>query len=290
MEPLPTDPTWDLSDWLKLKVSGPDRIRWLNGQISQDVRKATANPGQAYWSCVCNHKGKLDGILTVHATEDALWISAPPELAETLPMRLERYIIADDVLLEDVTADFRLLHFSIPPDRTDNSLVRISRHGHWGHDLWLPKDSTETFEIAAQAFLNEVRVLSSVPAWDRELSGDVLPSEAHLDTFAVDFHKGCYTGQEVVSRMKTAGRTNRSLVTVELELHEYMFGRAFPLPTELFSETGERVGTLTSWTRFKGLAWLQKGGFGAKHVFAEGVKLSVNERGAAFWASGGKND
>src|SRR5207244_9660793 len=98
---------FDLSARAKLRVSGADRIRFLNGQTTNDVRKAGAEATQE--SCVLNAKGHLDAHIFLSATPNDIWIDADQELRELLQTRLERYVIADDVKIEDVTDQSELL-------------------------------------------------------------------------------------------------------------------------------------------------------------------------------------
>ena len=92
---------FDLSTRVKLRVSGADRLRFLNGQLTNDVRKATDT--KAIEACVLNAKGKIEAHLFFHTAGDAFLLDANLSLQQTLQARLERYIIADDVQVEDVT-------------------------------------------------------------------------------------------------------------------------------------------------------------------------------------------
>jgi tRNA-modifying protein YgfZ len=98
----------DLSARAKLRVSGADRFRFLNGQITNDLRKASET--FAIEACVLNAKGKLNAHVFIAAFGESFLIDAEPELRETLGARLERYVIADDVQIEDVTDEFSLFH------------------------------------------------------------------------------------------------------------------------------------------------------------------------------------
>src|SRR5689334_8244017 len=92
---------FDLSDRTKIRLTGEDRDRYLNGQITNDLRKA--DDSAAIAACILNAKGKTDAHIYVHRDGDALVVDAEAELSEFLPQRLERYIIADDVQIEDLT-------------------------------------------------------------------------------------------------------------------------------------------------------------------------------------------
>src|SRR6266513_862346 len=86
---------FDFSERTKLRITGSDRVRFLNGQITNNVRKATEST--AIEACVLNPKGKLNAHLFLSAAPDCFWIDVDPELREPLRARLERYVIADDV-------------------------------------------------------------------------------------------------------------------------------------------------------------------------------------------------
>jgi hypothetical protein len=64
----------------------------------------------------------------------------------------------------------------------------------------------------------QLRISNRIPLWGNELDGNTLPPEASLESRAVSYTKGCYTGQEVISRMKSAGKTNRHLVGIRSEV------------------------------------------------------------------------
>jgi folate-binding protein YgfZ len=85
-----------------------------------------------------------------------------------------------------------------------------------------------------------------VPIWGRELSEDTLPQEARLEDHAVDFDKGCYVGQETVSRLKSVGRVNK-------RLHGFLGSLELPSGVPLFlrlpGEPATMAGTLTSHAR-----------------------------------------
>src|SRR5205823_13791979 len=84
----------DLSARAKFRVTGTDRFRFLNGQITNDLRKASE--AVALEACVLNAKGKLNGHIFIAALGESFLVDAEPELGEPLRTRLERYVIADD--------------------------------------------------------------------------------------------------------------------------------------------------------------------------------------------------
>ena len=209
----------DLSARVELALTGADRVRYLNGQVTSDVRKLAA--GHTQPACVTTAKGRLCAEVLITATADALFIDADATLRDTLPARLERYIIADDVTLDDVTDTRALLHFigRPPPEIAGAHSVPSRRFGRVGWDVRLPAAAfaAEKAALFAQhlllddALLETLRIEAGIPRWGRELGEDTLPPEAGLDRTHIDYHKGCYIGQEVISRLKSVGHVNRQL-------------------------------------------------------------------------------
>src|SRR5947207_15598036 len=128
---------FDLSARVKVRVSGSDRLRFLNGQLTNDIRKATDT--NAIEACVLSAKGKLEAHVFAHVKGDSFILDADPELQSTFQPRLERYIIADDVELEDVTAKLSIFHAigGSPPNFPNPArIVSTDRFGQMGHDIW----------------------------------------------------------------------------------------------------------------------------------------------------------
>src|SRR5207245_7098930 len=129
---------FDLSARVKLRVSGADRLRFLNGQLTNDARKATET--NAIEACVLNTKGKMEAHLFLHAQAQSFVLDSDPALQPSLQSRLERYIIADDVQIEDVTAGLSIFHVvgPFPPDYLFPApMVSINSFGPPAHDIWL---------------------------------------------------------------------------------------------------------------------------------------------------------
>src|SRR5215212_6816734 len=219
---LPRDPVagsfFDLSDRTKLRVTGVDRIRYVNGQITNDIRKASESTGIA--ACVLNAKGKLDAHVWMSLDSTAIFIDAEASLRDTLGIRLERYVFADDVQIEDLTDQFSLIHvLGARPSLPAIRLVSLNRFNIPGFDVWVnTAEHDQTIEKlgglgrVCDADCAEVfRIEHGVPKWGYELTHDIIPVEANLEESCIDYAKGCYIGQEVISRMKMSGQRNKSL-------------------------------------------------------------------------------
>jgi folate-binding protein YgfZ len=248
----------DLSRRVKLFLSGADRVRYLNGQVTSNVSQLA--PGHSQPACVTTAKGKLCAEVMITALTDSLVIDADATLRETLPARLERYIVADDAELQDGTDDWRLLHFlparheplDSAPGAAFGDLPRQKsrRLGRDGIDIFLRAEEAEKrFQSLAgdrviidEPLAETLRIEAGIPRWGFELGEDTLPPEAGLDRTHIDYHKGCYIGQEVISRLKSVGHVNRQLTGFISEDG----GLLSPGMAIFASDSDHRIGSLTS--------------------------------------------
>ena len=279
-------PLFDLSDRVKLRLAGSDRVRFLNGQVTNDVRKANANLSMP--ACVLNVKGKIDAFIFIGAGADDLFVDADAELRETLAPRLDRYLIADDVTIEDVTEDFALFHVtgeSAPTLPNDVHWRRGKRFGTAGWDLLVPAAERESVRqllarhdpLCDNACAEQLRIEAGIPRWGRELTSQIIPVEAGLESESIDYAKGCYIGQEVISRMKMSGQTNKrlcGLVSVD--------GSPLSPALRLFAtKSAKEVGWITSATRSDRLGKEIALGFVKRGSNAVGTRLSARPADAA---------
>jgi len=270
----------DLSERAKLRLTGTDRVRFLNGQVTNDVRKANANLAMA--ACVLNAKGRMDAFVFISANDAELLLDADMDLRENLTARLDRYIIADDVAIEDLTDSRALFHVTgdvAPALPNESHWRRSKRFGVAGWDLWVDAAEREQVlqSLAAQDTLVEggarenLRIEQGVPRWGRELTSEIIPVEANLENDAIDYAKGCYIGQEVISRMKMSGQKNKRLCgLVSLE--------GVPLVVETRLHAGEKdAGWITSATHSDSLG---------KELALGYVKRGFNEVGTELMGPG----
>ena len=249
----------DLSDRAKFRVTGQDRVRFLNGQLTNDI--LSLRPGSTICACALTAKGKLCADLFVATTDAVHYLDADSALRESLAARLEKYIIADDVVLEDVTEEFGLFHLTdagspLPLEGLDLFQGESTRFAMPGVDLWFPVEkSALILERLNQVPIDAVavenfRIEQGIPRWGNELSESVLPNEAGLDKRAISYTKGCYLGQEVISRIKSLGHVNRQLrgllpsAGVTLESGDQLVGT---------DEAGKEIGLITSVARSRAL-------------------------------------
>lgn len=260
----------NLSAHAKFRLTGADRTRYLNGQVTNDVRRAKADA--TLHACVTDAKGRIAADIRLHVHADTLLLDSEPDLRDPLGMRLERYIVADDVELTDVSEEWQLWHVwggTEAPVLDGNLLcgqesvqhsLQTNRYGVPGFDLWLPAGAAApdfgTRPVLSAQDLESWRILQHIPRWPHELNAETFPPEAGLEGTAMDFAKGCYIGQEVLSRIKTTGKMPRELISFES-------ATAVHAGDELWLE--KAIGAVTSVTqhpvtgRSVGLAMIRQG-------------------------------
>ena len=266
----------DLSEHAKFRITGTDRLHYLNGQLTNDLRRLA--PDHAIYTCALTLKGKLAADLHIAADANLFWIDAAASVRESLAIRLKHYVIADDVVIEDVTEDYSLLHFfdEVPP-QIDGAIKTVNdRFRTTGLDLWFPRSATEGHlpgvSIATAEEVEQLRIERGIPIWGAELSKEVIPMEAGLDESAISFTKGCYLGQEVISRIKSIGHVNRYLRGLKL-----IKGISLRVGDQLFSSKSpeKSLGRITSVTQCSKGSWLALG-YVQRGVDQPGTVLEVH--------------
>jgi folate-binding protein YgfZ len=268
----------DPSSRTKLRVTGTDRFRFLNGQITNDLRKATEKV--AIEACVLNAKGKMSAHIFVSALGECFSVDAEPELRETLRSRLERYVIADDVQIEDVTDQFSLFHVlsEESPNPEHGRIVSARRFAEQGWDIWsdaehydaIRQQLSSAFGFLDSATAEVMRIEQGIPRWGRELTEEIIPIEANLEQRTIDYEKGCYIGQEVISRIKMSGQTNKRLCGL-VSLDDVPFQPGMKLADP--STPAKEAGWITSATRSERIGKEIALGYVKRGLNSPGTKL-----------------
>lgn len=265
MSPPPESGFFEVHARSRFQLGGPDSTRYLNGQVSIDISRL--QPLTARPACLLTAKGKLCALLQIWRDGKNLLIECDEPLAEAVHARLERYLIADDARLQPLQMPAPLHHiFGIePPD----GALRINRTGQPGYDTTQkPSDLPAT----TPSRLALLRILHGQPAWGLEITQDTLPQEARLEANAVDFDKGCYVGQETVSRLKSVGRVNK-------RLHGFLGTLPLPLTTATLHPIDQpslTAGRITSATPYFDIAQTAALGYLSRQ-FEEVAKFVVRD-------------
>ena len=270
----------DLSERAKFRITGTDRLRFLNGQITNDLSKASET--SAIEACILNAKGKTDAHIFVSASGESFLVDAAADLRETLRVRLERYVIADDVQIEDVTDQFSLFHLlsKQPPAPEFGRIVSVHRFAEPGWDMWvevaqhgaLLQELSLRWTLLDSDAAEVMRIEQGIPRWGRELTAEIIPIEANLEQRTIDYQKACYIGQEVISRIKMSGQTNKRLCgLISVDDIPLQPGMRLVAP----SAPGKEVGWITSASRSETIGNEIALGYVKRGFNSAGTRLAV---------------
>jgi len=255
-----------------LRMTGGDRVTFLQGMVSNDV--AVLRPAEGTYAAFLTIQGRVVSDLRIYATSDELWLDVPVGRVEAVREGLERYIIADDVELADPSGSTPIVVLEGPlAPRTllavigespsgltpyshraalfDGAQVQIAAVSHSGEpgfmvmgdptigpDLWEHCWAAGAEPVGMNA-LDVLRVEGGIPWYGREMDDSTLISEVGLES-AISFTKGCYLGQEVVERVAARGQVQRKLVGLLCEGHDV------PAPESTLFHDTKNVGSITS--------------------------------------------
>jgi folate-binding protein YgfZ len=240
----------DLSFRSRLCVTGADRQRFLNGQVTNNVKEL--KPGEGCYAALVTAKGKMQTDLNIHCLADEFLLDFEPGLGDTIRQRFEKYIIAEDVQIVDVASSHGLLSVQGPkapevikphtggvalPAKPLGSIsiadlvpgeVYCMNHSRVGtspgFDLFVPVSELNTVAekllLAARAAggmacgwqaLEMARLEAGIPRFGIDMDATNLAPETGIEGRAISYSKGCYIGQEVIARIRTYGQVAKSL-------------------------------------------------------------------------------
>ena len=236
----------DLSSRGKIRVLGEDRARLLHAMTTQDIQSLT--PGHGCYAFFLNAQGRILGDVNVFCREDSFLLDTEPETRQKLFDHIDRYIIADDVTLEDATGEMATIAIEGPdagaildrlgapvPEadyvtRAWNGMIvaRVSSTGAGGFFIFLNPAKTGELIAALEAQgiveatpddARTVRIEHGRPRYGEEITERYLVQET-AQLHAVHFSKGCYLGQEIVERVRSQAQIHRVLRRVEVDSQE----------------------------------------------------------------------
>lgn len=257
-----------------LRIGGEDARRFLHAMCTNHVEQL--QPGEGTYAFFLDAQGHILADAHILCTgESSFLLDTEPGQNEFLKTHLDRYIVMDDVIIEDVTtqsyttavegpaASELLANFPIDlPDKPFSHssyegvvVLRASYTGLPGYWFIAPLDEAETLKqkltaqveaIASWDSAELVRIELAKPKFGVDFGPKNLPQETQL-LYAIHFQKGCYIGQEIVERVRSRGHVNRLLVPIEGEGDQ-----AFPSGVPI-QHRDQRVGEITSSAYSPGL-------------------------------------
>ena len=264
---------FDLSHRGLLQFTGPDRLSFLQGMLSNDLRGLKTFDGQ--YAALLTQQGKVVADVRVLCAMNSFYLDFWEHLREKMLAHLNRYLIADEVEIADRSDEYSTLSLQGPQSEAllrdvigaaelphkafghamvqiEGAAICVVAASHSGFDLIIPIADSEKIArrlmVSGEPFslrwvgteAQEIlRVEAGIPLYGVDFSEDNLLLEVGLD-HAVSFSKGCYLGQEVVERIRSRGHVNKKLSGLLLD------GEKPPEPGSSIEANGKLVGTVTS--------------------------------------------
>jgi len=258
----------DQTGWIR--VTGKDRVRWLNGMVTNSVQQL--KDGEGNYNFLLTVQGRIQGDATIFAEPDALLMETAASQVPGLMALLDHYIIMDDVELADATGSQSGLLVAGPKAASLLAQIGLNIKGlrtlttqtiSWNaaqinvlhtesaltprFELWADADTTskllEALQSAGAVFcetqsLEWLRILEGTPLYGTDIRDRELPQETG-QTRALHFSKGCYLGQEIVERIRSRGNVHRTFSAFRLD-------GELPTAGAFLEADGKSIGELTS--------------------------------------------
>jgi folate-binding protein YgfZ len=259
-----------------LSFTGPDRVRYLNAILTNNIKDLPPSHGNA--SLLLNPQGRILAEIETYALPESLFCVSYAMLRERLIETLDKYIIMDDVTLTDDTQRFGTLALEGPAaapiaseltgvdlnalaelDRQEArvgtipcTVVRRSPGKFVGAEFLVKRADLEALWRVLQektkiagggpigySALSALRLEQGIPWFGYDFSDKQIPHEAALENSHISYTKGCYTGQEIVERVRSRGQVNRRRVGLRFT------GATTPSPGEILTSGGKEAGYVT---------------------------------------------
>ena len=262
----------------RIRVTGKDRVQFLHNMLSNDIK--SLKPDAGTHAALLSRKGKLISDMLVYRRAEAVFLEMEPQRVGPISEALSRYIVTEDVGLEDVSGQDAIITVAGPlsPELMSGligssfaeSLPFQSKHGKIdelpltvvsvrhgpgpGFDVYVAPDRatdilqrlseldrTGDTRLAGHRTMDTRRIEIGNPLFGLDMDDSHLLLEASLLS-AVSFNKGCYIGQEYVARLAHRGHLNRKLVGLKL------MGTVVPTHDDEIVAANRSIGKVTSAT------------------------------------------
>jgi len=225
-----------LNDFGILEFTGEDRKAWLQGQVTNDMRKVDVGTSIAF--CICTPTGQIVADCELWAFPNRFIVLCPLSVVPAVLSRVETMVIMEDVVCRDITANFD--HFTVQGVSATRELSQLTElptldaspgsiNGHealclrsrrtvyGGWDVLLPAGKgspLEDFQHLTAEALDIARIEAGIPKFGVDMTEKTLPPELGpaFESRYISYSKGCYTGQEVLMRIHSRGHTNKTWV------------------------------------------------------------------------------
>jgi glycine cleavage system T protein len=304
---------FDLPQRGLLQVTGPDRLPFLQGMVSNDLR--AIKPGDGQYAAFLNQQGKVVADVRILRSNSSFYLDVWHSSRETIMEHLNRYLVADEVEITDRFDDYQLISVQGPrskallqdffggtelPDRpmqhimvpeTKVCVMCASHTGEDGFDLYVRNfeliDLARALTEKGAAFSARwvgvdaqeiLRLEAGIPRYGIDFTEDNLLLETGLRD-AVSFTKGCYLGQEVVERVRSRGHVNKRLVGLLMD------GLDLPVAGASVVADEREVGRVTSSARSPALGRIIALAYVNKEFWTPGTGVFVRADGGSTAAT-----
>ena len=239
---------YDLRGRAKIAVTGGDRVRWLNGMATNNIRDLA--PGHGVYAFLLNAQGRIQADLYVFQRGESLLVDTELRQRDKILQLFDHYIIADDVEIADISDKLAALGLTGPESRRvleragiavpdlarlqfadvawQQKTVTLLRSGEEAREswqIWIASENAGEFWDAlikagarpiGTTALNLFRISRGIPQFGVDIRERDLPQETG-QTRALNFTKGCYLGQEIVERIRSRGAVHRQFTAFVAE-------------------------------------------------------------------------
>jgi folate-binding protein YgfZ len=242
---------YDLGYRAKISLTGADRVRWLNGMVTNNIRDLAV--GRGLYAFLLNPQGRILGDLYAYNRGDSIEVDTDRSQLETILATFDHYIIMDDVEVTNFSGQLTVLGIAGPkaravlqaagiavPELQPLQLVDATCSCDCGcvqctvvrsdiamesYELWLaPAEVRKTWNalLASGATpvgheaLEMARIAAGIPRYGVDIRERDLPQETE-QMRALNFDKGCYVGQEIVERIRSRGAVHRKFTGFALD-------------------------------------------------------------------------
>jgi folate-binding protein YgfZ len=231
---------YDLGFRAKISLTGGDRLRWLNGMVTNNIRDLAV--GQGVYAFLLNPQGHILGDLYAYNLGKSISVDTDLDQAEKILATFDHFIIMDDVEVTNLSEQLTALGIAGPKSRdilaaagfaipemqalqtqsvmwqgTENTVVRGEDAENVSYEIWIAPDGVRPLWDALLAAgadpvgseaLEMQRIVSCIPRYGVDIRERDLPQETE-QARALNFQKGCYVGQEIVERIRSRGAVHR---------------------------------------------------------------------------------
>ena len=231
----------------KLKLTGSDRVRWLNGMVTNNIRDLAI--GHGVYAFLLNPQGHILGDLLAFNRDEFLLVDTDASQLDRILTTFDHYIIMDDVEVANVSEQLAAIGLTGPDSdgviknagfelpevqplqivdlwwrEISLSVVRAENASYPSYEIWVaPQHASKVREALQRAgavltgseALELYRIAQGIPRYGQDIRERDLPQETEQQR-ALNFNKGCYVGQEIVERIRSRGNVHRKFTGFEV--------------------------------------------------------------------------